>query len=150
MLNKVTFLSFKGAIAPIAPQWIRPWLVIHFRDKFLAYLKMTFYHNAKKNLFHMSTNIPTFFQYIGWPEGPEIPAVIASAISSILFFNDTSWRSYATTLLVKLGLFLSLRRPNSVTTCFRFSVPLQVSQKCLRWTSLSLQNSHFIFLDFGA
>jgi len=26
MVNKVTFVGFRGAIAPISPPWIRPWL----------------------------------------------------------------------------------------------------------------------------
>jgi len=29
---------------------------------------MTFHHNVRKNLFHISTNIPAFFRYIDWPE----------------------------------------------------------------------------------
>ena len=45
-----------------------------------------------------------------------LPQVIASAISSIVFFDYTSWRSSATALLVELGLFSSLHRSKSVTT----------------------------------
>jgi len=29
MVNKVAFVSFRGAIAPIAPPWIRPWHYMH-------------------------------------------------------------------------------------------------------------------------
>jgi len=36
------------------------------------------HHNVKKNLFHISTNIPAFFRYIGWPEGPEIDMIASS------------------------------------------------------------------------
>ena len=83
--------------------WRQIKLVVHFREKFLSFLccevehhvlKMTFHHNVKKNLFHISTNILAFFRYIGWPEGPEVlrpislPPVIASAISTIVFFDD--------------------------------------------------------------
>jgi len=31
----------------------------------IMFLKMTFHHNVKKNLFHISTNIPAFFRYFG-------------------------------------------------------------------------------------
>jgi len=41
-------------------------------------LKTTFHHNVKKNLFHISTNIPALFRYISWPEGPETDIVAAS------------------------------------------------------------------------
>jgi len=46
-----------------------------------------------------------------------LPQVIASAISSIALFYYTSWRSSATAPLVELGLFSSLHRSKSVTTC---------------------------------
>ena len=42
---------------------------------------------------------------------------IASATSSVVFFDYTSWRSSATALLVELGLFSSLCRSTSITTC---------------------------------
>jgi len=41
-------------------------------------LKMTFHHNVKKNLFHISTNISAFLRYTGWPEGPETDSVASS------------------------------------------------------------------------
>jgi len=63
---------------------------------------------------------------------------LSSAISSIVLFDDTTWRSFPTALLVELGLFSSLRWSKSVTKFLRFSVLLQVPQKCLRWTSLPL------------
>jgi len=50
--------------------------------------------------------------------------VIASVVSSIVFFVYTSWRSSATVLLVELGLFSSLRRSKSVTTCSSIFCPL--------------------------
>jgi len=42
--------------------------------------KNDFRHNVKTNLFHISTNIPAFFQYIGWPKGP-VTDIIASSDS---------------------------------------------------------------------
>jgi len=60
--------------------WRRIRLVVHFRDRFLSLLccgasclKNDFHHNVKNNLFNISTNIPAFFRYIGWPEGPDTP-----------------------------------------------------------------------------
>jgi len=35
MVNKVTFLGFRGAIAPIAPTWIRPWILLAFTAMWL-------------------------------------------------------------------------------------------------------------------
>jgi len=68
-----------------------------------------------------------FFRYIVWPEGPwallslqkpiSLLPVIASAILSIVFLDNSPWRSTATALLVNLGLFSLLRRSKSVTTC---------------------------------
>jgi len=46
-------------------------------------LKMTFNHNVKKNV-HISTNIPAFFRYIGWPEGPETDIFASSDSVSYL------------------------------------------------------------------
>jgi len=56
---------------------------------------MTFHHNVKKNLFHISTNIPAFFRYIGWPEGSETDIVASTASisggnSSTVFVDHTS------------------------------------------------------------
>jgi len=39
---------------------------------------MTFHHNVKKNLFHISTNIPAFSRYIDWPEDPETDIIASS------------------------------------------------------------------------
>ena len=48
--------------------WRRIRLVVHFREKFLSFLccgtsclKNDFHDNVKKNLFHISTNIPGIF-----------------------------------------------------------------------------------------
>jgi len=48
--------------------WRRIRLVVHFRENFCLFCvvehhvsKMTFHHNVKKNLFHISTNNPAFF-----------------------------------------------------------------------------------------
>jgi len=80
--------------------WRRIRLVVHFRDKFLSFcvvehhvLKMTFHHSVKKNLFHISTNIPTFSGILAGQRAQRpisLPPVIASAMSSIAFFDDTS------------------------------------------------------------
>jgi len=56
-----------------------------------------------------------------------MPMVIASAISSIVFFDDTSWRSSATALLVKLGIY------------FHRYVYLSLSQHVLRFSVLLQQ-----------
>jgi len=53
-----------------------------------------------------------------------LPPVIASTSWSIVFFDFTSWRSSAIALLVKRGLFLSLRRSKSVTTWSSIFCPL--------------------------
>jgi len=81
--------------------WRRTKLVVHFRDKFLSFLccgtsrlKNDFHHNIKKNLLHISTNIPAFFSGILAGQRTQrpisLPPLIASAISSIVFFDDTS------------------------------------------------------------
>jgi len=46
--------------------------------------KMTFHHNVKKNLFYISINIPAFFRFIGWPEGPETDIVTSSDSVSVI------------------------------------------------------------------
>jgi len=81
-----------------------------------------------------------------------LPPVIASVTSSIVFFDDTSWRSSATALLVKLGLFSSSRRPKSVTTCCSIlcSVLVQVPQKCLRCLHCHCKIVTWMFLDLAA
>ena len=53
-----------------------------------------------------------------------LPPVITSAISFIVFFDDTSWRSSAIALLVKLGLFSSLCISKAVSTCSLIFFPL--------------------------
>ena len=122
--------------------WRRTKLVVHFRDKFLSFLccgtsrlKNDFHHNIKKNLLHISTNIPAFFSGILAGQRTQrpisLPPLIASAISSIVFFDDTSWRSSATAQLVILGLFSWLRRSKSVRTCSSIFCPQQMKL----WTS---------------
>jgi len=66
-----------------------------------------------------------------------LPPVIASAISSFVFFDHTSCRSSATALLVKLGLFSLLRRSKSVT-CSSIFCPQQV----MLWTSQYSELAH--------
>ena len=90
------------------------------------------------------------------------PPVIASAISPVVFFDDTSWRSPATALLVKLGLFSSLLRSKSVTTCssifcplYRFrrnvSAAIHCHCKIVTWMFLDLAatSSSLIFASFA-
>jgi len=83
---------------------------------------------SKRTCFIFQPIFPHFFRYIGRPEGPDTDIVASSgsvtAISSIVFLIDISWRSYATTLMVELGLFSSLGRYKSVTTCFSIFCPL--------------------------
>jgi len=59
-----------------------------------------------------------------------LPPVIASVFSSIVFFDDTSLCS-STTALLALGLFSSLRRFKSITTCSSILCP----QQMMLWTS---------------
>ena len=127
---------------------------------------MTFHHNVIKNLFHISTNIPAFFPVCWLARGPRaisLPPVIASAISSNVFINCKSWRSSATALLGKQGLFSSLRKSKSVTTCssifclltgsaemspLDFTATVKKSLECfLTWLQL-LRLSFFLFCFF--
>jgi len=50
-------------------------------------LKMTFDHSVRKNLFHISTNIPHFFRYIGWPVGLETDIVDSGDSTSHLIYH---------------------------------------------------------------
>jgi len=50
-------------------------------------LKVTFHHNVKKNLLHISINIPAFFRYIGWPEGQETDIGASSDSVSHLIYR---------------------------------------------------------------
>jgi len=86
--------------------------------------KNDLHHNVKDNLFHISTNILAFVPVYWLARGTKRPVSLPPVIA---FFDDTSWRSSATALLVKLGLFSSLRRSKSVTTCSRIFYPLTVS-----------------------
>jgi len=105
-------------------EWIR--LVIRFCDKVCLFcvmernvLKMTFHHYVKKNLFHISTNTPHFCGILVGQRAQRsisLSQVIASAISAIIFFYYTPWRS-STALLVEPSLFSSLHRSKSVATC---------------------------------
>ena len=68
-----------------------PWQASVFSVVEHHVLKMTFHHNDKKNLFHISTNIPTFFRYIGWPENPETDIVASSDSVSQLIYRVFRW-----------------------------------------------------------
>jgi len=107
--------------------------------------KMTFHHNVKKNLFHISTNIPAFSSLLAGQRAQRpisFPSAIASAISSIVFSMIHldillllhHWLSW-----IYFHRYVDLRLSQHV---LRFSVLLQVLQKCLHWSSLPLWNSH--------
>jgi len=73
--------------------WRRIRLVVHFRYKFLSFLccetscfKMTFHHNVKKNLFHISTNHPAFLPVYWLTRGPETDIVpFSSGVSDLIY-----------------------------------------------------------------
>jgi len=127
--------------------WRRIRLVVHFRDKFLSFLccgtscsKMIFITMSKRTCFIFQPIFPHFSGILAGQRAQRsiwLPPVIASAISFTVFFDDTSWRS-ATALLVKLGLFSSLRRSKSVTTCSSIFCPQQI----LLWTSQYSELAH--------
>jgi len=48
---------------------------------------MTFHHNVKKSLFRISANVPAFFRYTDWPEGPETDIVASSDSVSHLIYR---------------------------------------------------------------
>jgi len=56
-------------------------------------LKITFHRHVKEYLFHFSAISPAFFRYSGWQRPMCLPPVISSAISSTVFFDDSSWSS---------------------------------------------------------
>jgi len=114
--------------------WRRIRFVVHFRDEFLSFLCCG--TSCFTNNFSFFNQYSRIFSGILDDQRPiSFPPVIASASSSIVFFDDTSWRSAAAPL-VKLNLFSSLRTNKSVTTCSSIFCPLTVSAECLRWTSL--------------
>jgi len=49
--------------------------------------KMTFHHNVKKNLFHISTNILAFFPVYWLASGPETDIVVSSDSVSHLTYR---------------------------------------------------------------
>ena len=117
--------------------WRRIRLLVHFRDKFfvLSFLccgtscfKNDFLSQRQKEPISYFNQHNRIFSCIFAGQRAQraisLPPVIASAISSIVFFDDTSWRSSATALLVKLSLFSSWRRSKSVTTCSSIFCPL--------------------------
>ena len=114
--------------------WRRIRFVVHFHDKFLSFLcwgtscfkngfssqchkEPVSYFNQYSRIFSGRLNGQVSQRWIS------LPPVIASVILSILFFDDTSWRSSATALLVELGLFSSLRKSKPVT-CSSIFCPL--------------------------
>ena len=126
--------------------WRRIRLGVHFRDKFLCFLccgtsclKNDFSSQCQKepvSYFNQYSSISSAMLAGQRAQRPiSLPPVIASAISSIVFFDNTFWRSSATALLVKLGLFSSLRRSKSVTTCSSIFCPQQmVLEFSIFWT----------------
>ena len=132
-----------------SPLWFWPpiRLEVHFCDKFLSFLccgtscfKNDFSSQClKEPVSHFNPYCRIFSSILAGQRAQRLtslPPVKASAISSIAFFDYTSWRSSATALLVE-DLSLSQH-------VLRFSVRLQVPKKCLLWTSLPL------FLDLAA
>ena len=114
--------------------WRRIRLVVHFRDKFLSFMccgtcfKNDFSLQCQKEPVWYFNQYSRIFPAILAGQRAErpisLPLVIALATSSVVFFDDTSWRSSATALLVKLDLFSSLRRSKSVTICSSIFCPL--------------------------
>ena len=81
---------------------------------------------SKRTCFMFQPIFQYFFRYTGWPEGPETDIVASDDRVSHLIcrvFDYTSWRSSALLGLFLLGLFTSLRRPKSVTTCSSIFCP---------------------------
>ena len=87
-------------------------VVVHFRDKFLSFLfcgtscfKSDFSSQCQKEpLSHFNQYSRIFSGILAGQRAQRpisLPPAIASAISSIVFFDYTSWRSSATALLVK-------------------------------------------------
>jgi len=115
--------------------WLRIRLVIHFRDKFLSFLccgtscfKNDFSSPCQKEPVSYFNQYSRIFPGILTGRRAQrpisLPPVIASAISSIVFFDDTSWRSCATALLVKLGHFQRYVDLSLSQHVLCFSVPL--------------------------
>jgi len=93
----------------------------------IMFQKWLFITMSKRTCFIFQPTFSHFFRYIGWPVGQRpisSSPVIASATSPIVFFDDNSWRSSATAPLVKLGLFSSLRRSQSIIKCSSIFCPL--------------------------
>jgi len=87
--------------------WWRMRLVVHFRDKILSFMccgtscfKNHFSSQCQKESASYFNQYSRIFSSILAGQRAQIPIslppVIASAISSIVFFDDTSWRSSAT------------------------------------------------------
>ena len=109
-------------------------------------LKMTFHHNFKMNLFHISTNIPAFFtgtlagqraqrpiSCLQWYRQPSHLSSVSMILLDVLLLLDCWLKEIYFHRYVDLSLSQQV---------LRFSVLVQAPQKCLRCTSLPLQNCH--------
>jgi len=137
--------------------------VVHFRDEFLSFLCCG--TPCLKNNFSFFNQYTRIFSCIlDDQRAISLPPVIASDNSSIVFIDDTSWRSSAAAPLVKLGLLSSLCTSKSVTPCSSIFCPLyrlcgNVSAglhchcKIVTWMFLDLAAtlfvSHFCLLCFN-
>ena len=134
--------------------WRRIRFVVHFRDEFLSFLCCRI--SCFKNNFWFFNQYSRVFSGILDDQRPTyLPPVIALDNSSIVFIDDTSWRSSAVPL-VKLGLLSSLRRSTSVTTCYSIfchlagSAGLHCHSKIATWMFLDVAatSSSLIFACF--
>jgi len=79
--------------------WRRIRLVVHFREKFLSFLccgmscskKRIFITMSKRTCFIFQSIFLHFFQYTGWPEGPETDIVASSDSISHLIYCVFRW-----------------------------------------------------------
>ena len=106
----------------------------------IMFLKWIFITMSKRTCIIFQQIFPHFFRVYWLARGPETDIVASSdSVTHHIYrvFDDTSWGSSATALQVKLGLFSSLCKSKSVTTCSSIFCSVLL-HKCLRWTSLPL------------
>ena len=159
-------------LSTTSPLWILATIVVHFRDKFvfsmlwnIMFQKWLFITMSKRACFIFQPIFPHFFGILAGHRAQRpisLPPVAVPAISSIAFFGDTTWRSSATALLAKLGLF---HRYVDLSQChntffdflpsykFRrnFSTGLHCHCKIVTWMFLALTAiySSLIFASFA-
>jgi len=101
-----------------------------FRIVNTIFKKWLFITMSKRTCFIFQPMFPLFSGILAGQRAQKqtlLPPLIGSDISSVVFFDDTSWRSSAAVLLVKLCLFSSLRRSKFITTCYSIFCPLTSS-----------------------